>query len=103
MRCAVYAAMTLLLTVGALAAETRTEEGVGLTIYSANGVKNQWGGWTSQPVGYATVKEWRRMSLERGRSTIRFDDVASGIRPATVHFTSLTDPRGTFVLEQNYE
>jgi hypothetical protein len=85
------------------AGETRTEEGVGLTIYSTERVRDRWGRWVDQHVGYATVKEWRRMPLERGRSVLRFDDVASGIRPETVHFTSLTDPTGTFVLEQNYE
>jgi len=103
MRSAVCVVLTLLAAGVGRAGETRTEEGVGLTIYSAEGTKSRWGGWATEPIGYATVKEWRRMPLERGRSVIRFDDVASGIRPETVHFTSLTDPTGTFVLEQNYE
>jgi len=99
------AALTLLAAAVGLAGESRTEEGVGLTIYNAQGTRRRWdnGRYVHEPAGYATVKEWRRMPLERGRSVLRFDDVASGIRPETVHFTSLTDPTGTFVLEQNYE
>jgi hypothetical protein len=53
--------------------------------------------------GYAVVKQERELSLEKGRSTVRFSDVAALIDPTTVTFTSLTDPAGTQVVEQNYE
>ena len=53
--------------------------------------------------GYAVVKQERDLSLEKGRSTVRFSDVAALIDPTTVTFTSLTDPAGTQVVEQNYE
>ncbi len=53
--------------------------------------------------GYALVRDQRRMSLPRGRSEVRFTDVASRIDPTTVSFTSATDPAGTRVLEQNFE
>ncbi|MFQ5495518.1 MAG: DUF4139 domain-containing protein [Phycisphaerae bacterium] len=53
--------------------------------------------------GYAIVKQERNVELAAGRSTIRFADVAAQIDPTTVSFTSLTDPTGTRVLEQNYE
>lgn len=53
--------------------------------------------------GYAIVKQERTIPLAQGRSTIRFTDVASEIEPTTVLFTSLTDPQGTRVLEQNYQ
>jgi hypothetical protein len=53
--------------------------------------------------GYGVVREIRSIDLAAGLSTLRFTDVASGIDPTTVSFTSLTDPAGTSVLEQNYE
>jgi len=53
--------------------------------------------------GYAIVKQEREMQLGAGRTSLRFTDVASEIDPTTVSFASLTDPKGTHVLEQNYE
>ncbi len=53
--------------------------------------------------GYAIVKQERPVELARGRSVIRFTDVAAQIDPTTVSFASLTDPAGTHVLEQNFE
>jgi hypothetical protein len=52
--------------------------------------------------GYAMVRQERDMKLSSGRSTIKFADVAALIDPATVTFTSLTEPR-TRVLEQSYQ
>jgi hypothetical protein len=89
----------------------RTTEGVGLTIYSAPaapGAQQQvWNvstqRWELPLPGYAIVKEWRMMKLAAGTNTIRFPDVAAKIDATTVLFTSLTDPAGTAVLEQNFE
>ena len=53
--------------------------------------------------GYAVVKQERELSLQKGRSTVRFSDVAAQIDPTTVTVASLTDPAGTQVVEQNYE
>jgi hypothetical protein len=53
--------------------------------------------------GYAIVKQERELELERGRTDLRFVDVAALIEPTTVRFESLTDPEGTRVLEQNYQ
>jgi hypothetical protein len=53
--------------------------------------------------GYAIVRQDRSMSLQAGRSKLRFTDVAAQIDPTTVSFASLTDPQGTRVLEQNFE
>jgi hypothetical protein len=53
--------------------------------------------------GYAVVRQERTIDLERGRSEIRFTDVAALIDPTTVRFESLTDPDGTGVLEQSYQ
>ena len=49
------------------------------------------------------VKEIRTLALDEGENEVRYSNVPSRIEPASVHFTSLTDPEGTVVLEQNYE
>lgn len=53
--------------------------------------------------GYAVVRHLRTLDLERGRNTVRFSDVAALIDPTTVSFESLTDPKGTRVIEQNFQ
>lgn len=61
-------------------------------------------GGTGQTVpGYAVVRHERELALERGRNMVRFTDVAALIDPTTVSFDSLTDPRGTSVVEQNFQ
>lgn len=52
--------------------------------------------------GYAIIKQQRELDLERGVSEISFQGVAAMLDPTTVLFESLTDPKGTTVLEQNY-
>nr|PZN69442.1 MAG: DUF4139 domain-containing protein [Pseudomonadota bacterium] len=52
--------------------------------------------------GYAMVRQERPVELSRGRSSVRFTDVAALIDPTTVTFTSLTDPSAR-VLEQNFQ
>jgi hypothetical protein len=52
--------------------------------------------------GYALVRQERLLKLERGRSSVKFSDVAALIDPTTVTFVSLTDPH-TRVLEQNFQ
>jgi hypothetical protein len=52
--------------------------------------------------GTALVRDRRTFDLPQGISTLDFTDVASQIDPTSVSFTSLTDPDGTSVLEQNY-
>jgi hypothetical protein len=52
--------------------------------------------------GTALVQDRRVFTFDEGVSTINFTDVAAGIDPTSVQFVSLTDPSGTFVLEQNY-
>jgi hypothetical protein len=49
------------------------------------------------------VKDQRQLSLPRGLSELRFMDVASGIIPASVSITSLSDSGSFRILEQNYE
>jgi hypothetical protein len=70
------------------APEAGQGEGVGLTVYNQDLV---------------VVKERRLMDLHRGRSTVRFRDVASTIIPETVQFTPLRQPDLARVVEQNYE
>ena len=53
-------------------AKERTEEGVGLTIYSqsretaAPGYYDNYGRWVQPTPGYAVVKEWRKIKLDNG-------------------------------------
>ena len=53
--------------------------------------------------GYAVVRQERSLDVARGRNSVRFADVAGLIDPTTVVFESLTDPRGTTVVEQNFQ
>jgi hypothetical protein len=53
--------------------------------------------------GYAVVRHERDIKLDRGRSTVRFTDVAALIDPTTVTFESLSDAAGTSVVEQNFQ
>ena len=53
--------------------------------------------------GYAVVRHEREFTLAKGRNTVRFTDVAALIDPTTVSFASLTDPRETAVVEQNFQ
>ncbi|MCC6616530.1 MAG: DUF4139 domain-containing protein [Anaerolineae bacterium] len=52
--------------------------------------------------GTALVRDRRTFALDSGLNTVDFTDVASSIDATSVNFTSLTDPQGTVVLEQNY-
>ena len=62
------------------------------------------GGYNLQPIpGYAMIRQERPMEIGKKRDAIRFADVAALIDPTTVTFSSLTDPAGTHVLEQNFQ
>ncbi len=61
--------------------------GIDLTVYNQN---------------VALVKDKRVLALKSGMNEVRFADVASQIDPTSVQFSSLTDPNGTRVIEQNY-
>ena len=52
---------------------------------------------------FAVVKERREMDVAAGQSWVKFADVAALIDATSVAFSSLTDPAGTKVTEQNYE
>lgn len=53
--------------------------------------------------GYALVREEREFALRSGRNALRVSDVPALIDPTTVAFASLSDPKGTRVVEQNFE
>ena len=53
--------------------------------------------------GTALVRDRRQFELSQGFNELRFGDVAASIDPTSVLFTSLSDPAGTSVIEQNYE
>lgn len=63
-----------------------------------SGYRNPW----NQVPGYAMIRQERTLDVERGVSTISFQDVAALLDPTTVRFQSITDPDGTRVLEQDY-
>lgn len=63
----------------------------------------RYGGRGQAVPGYAVVRHERALELTRGRNTVRFSDVAALIDPTTVTFESLTDPKGTSVVEQNFQ
>ena len=65
-----------------------SSSGVALTVY------NQ---------GTALVRDRRQFTLTEGLNEIAFSDVAASIDPTSVLFRSITNPKGTSVLEQNYE
>ena len=62
---------------------------------------NGWG-YNIQIPGYAIIKEKREVELKSGANQINFSEVAAYIDPTTVSFKSLTDPKGTTVIEQSY-
>ena len=99
-----------LMAASAMAADPQTA----LTVYSSaepGGIPAEWyrplpGMGTPQASalpGFALVRADRDLELARGRSTLKFTDVAALIDPTTVQFRSLTDPAGTKVLEQNFQ
>jgi hypothetical protein len=51
----------------------------------------------------ALVRDVRQLALPSGNFSLKFEDVAASINPATVHFRSLSDPKNLSVIEQNYE
>jgi hypothetical protein len=53
--------------------------------------------------GSAQVQDTRTLTLTEGVQTVTVTDIPAQIDPTSVYFKSLTDPAGTFVLEQNYE
>lgn len=61
------------------------------------------GGESMTVPGYALVREDRRFDLREGRNVLRVPDVPALVDPTTVSFASLTDPKGTRVVEQSFE
>jgi hypothetical protein len=51
----------------------------------------------------ALVRDVRQLSLPSGIFSLKFEDIAATVNPATVHFRSLTEPDKLSVIEQNYE
>ena len=52
--------------------------------------------------GYAVIRQSRPMELTAPRSRVTFSNVAAYIDPTTVMFSSLSYPKQTHVIEQNY-
>jgi len=59
---------------------------------------------TKQLRGQALVKDRRLvLHLKDGDNVVKFTDIAATIDPTSVRFESLTDPKGTTVVEQSFE
>jgi hypothetical protein len=105
-KAAVAVASTLLAAVLPVVAEA---ESTALTIYSTlrpgaiPPALYRDGGQGQSVPGYAVVRNERELALKNGRNTVRFTDVAALIDPTTVSFESLTDAKGTSVIEQNFQ
>jgi hypothetical protein len=71
-----------------LPAETESQpDGVRLTVYDQ---------------GASLVHDRRTLELKNGLNDIELTDIAAKIDPTSVNFISLTDPRETLLVEQNY-
>jgi hypothetical protein len=64
--------------------------------------QRRYGGF-SAGAGFGVVKEMRTIDLLEGITRYRFSNVAAKLDPTTVKFRSLTEPKVTAVLEQNFE
>jgi len=53
--------------------------------------------------GSAFVRQELALQFQRGNGNVRISDVAALIDPTTVSFESIDDPKGTRVLEQNFQ
>jgi hypothetical protein len=71
-----------------LAATIRDQVDVAVTVYNSN---------------LGLVRDVRQVTLPSGHRDLRFLDIAATVKPATVHFRSLTEPGRLSVLEQNYQ
>ncbi len=105
---ALAAAITAIFSTFAPAAAQPMAGGTAVTIYSSAGAGSMAPESYRNPgraalQGYAVVRQERELELARGRNEVRFTDVAALIDPTTVVFESLTDPKGTAVLEQNFQ
>jgi len=71
-----------------LAATLGDQVDVAVTVYNA---------------GLGLVRDVRQVTLPAGIADLRFLDIAATVKPATVHFRSLSEPGRLSVLEQNYQ
>jgi hypothetical protein len=105
---AALAALALLSGTGTEVAGQPGAPGTALTIYSSASPGSispdamRTPGRGALP-GYGVVRQERDLDFSKGRNAVRFADVAALIDPTTVVFESLTDPKGTTVIEQNYQ
>jgi hypothetical protein len=61
-------------------------------------------GWRdgSSVPGYAVIRQEKDIYLQQKRSLLKLDDVAAYIDPTSVSFKSLTAPKSTSAIEQNF-
>jgi hypothetical protein len=85
-------ALLALLPLSLIAQETittlRDQKSLAVTIYNAN---------------LALVKDTREVRLPKGESKLAFQEVSAQIRPETALLKNFTEPKGFFVIEQNFD
>ena len=86
MRILAFVVIALALLIGGVDAQS-TRDAIAVTVYNE---------------GTALIRETRALQLDAGINRILIRDVAATIDPTSVRMTSLSDPAGTLVLEQNY-
>lgn len=73
---------------GETATTHKDQQALAVTIYNEN---------------LALIKDLRQVHLPRGESNLAFEEVSAQIRPETALLRNLTDPKGFWVAEQNFD
>jgi hypothetical protein len=75
-------------TPGETVTTLRDQKSLAVTIYNSN---------------LALVKDTREIRLPKGESKLAFQEVSAQIRPETALLKNFTEPKGFFVIEQNFD
>ncbi len=88
MRALILAPLALTLSAQEMATTLKDQKSLAVTIYNEN---------------LALVKDQREVKLPKGDSRLAFQEVSAQIRPETALLKNLTDPKGFWVYEQNFD
>lgn len=88
MRPTVLALLPLSLAAQETSTTLKDQKALAVTIYNAN---------------LALVKDVREVRLPRGEARLAFQEVSAQIRPETALLKNFTEPKGFFVIEQNFD
>ena len=88
MRALILAPLALTLSAQEVATTLKDQKGLAVTIYNEN---------------LALVKDQREVKLPKGDGRLAFQEVSAQIRPETALLKNLTDPKGFWLYEQNFD